>query len=189
MQIFLSLIYQLFIQDFMKIINLILYIFFFLSAVIGCSKVPDGFPQTIPCIVTITDHGKLVEGVFVQIDTIPSRNSLSVTAVTNAQGQAVIQTQLGTFAKPGVPVGKLVMILTKVPEVPDFKSTEELEKMTSEQVIAYRAEMNTRRAKVPLIIPPMLTDVQTSPLIQDVVVGKSIEWNVALEEFKKKKED
>jgi hypothetical protein len=168
----------------MKIINLILYIFFLLPAVIGCSKAPDGFPKTVSCIVTITDRGKPVEGVFVQIDTIPPSDSLSVTAVTDAQGQAVMQTQLGTFAKPGVPVGKLVMILTKVSEVPDFKSTEELEKMTSEQIMAYSAEMDRRRTKIPLIISPVLTDLNTSPLIKDTVAGNSIKWNIALEEFK-----
>jgi hypothetical protein len=152
----------------------------------GCSNVPDGFPDLVPCTVTITDHGTPVEGVFVQIETVPRTDSLSVVGKTDAQGNATIQTQWGTFAKPGVPVGKLVMVLTKVPEVPHFKSAEEREKMTLNQAKVYDAEIKARRAKLPPIIPPALTESRHSPLTMDTVSGKAIQWNVALEEYRKK---
>ncbi|MDR1270621.1 MAG: hypothetical protein LBK82_13950 [Planctomycetaceae bacterium] len=156
------------------------------NLIAGCSNTPDGFPNIVPCVVTITDNGTPVEGVFVQIETVPRIDSLSAVAKTDAQGNAAIQTQLGTFAQSGVPVGKLVMVLTKVPEVPDFKSAEEREKMTYDQAMAYGAEIEARRAKLPLIIPLALTDFQTSSLTRDVVSGNSIRWNVALEEYRKK---
>jgi hypothetical protein len=152
----------------------------------GCSKAPDGFPEVVPCVVTVIDNGTPVEGVFVQIETVPQTSSLSAVAQTDTQGNAVIQTQLGTFAKSGVPIGKLVMVLTKVPDVPDFKSAEEREKMTYDQAMAYSAELEARRAKMPSIIPQALTDSQTSPLTMDAVSGNSIRWNVALEEYRKK---
>ncbi|MDR1271347.1 MAG: hypothetical protein LBK82_17710 [Planctomycetaceae bacterium] len=151
----------------------------------GCSDTPDGFPDVVPCVVTITDNGTPVEGVFVQIETVPRTNNLSVIAKTDKQGNATVQTQLGTFDKLGVPVGKLVMVLKKVPEVPDFKSAEEREKMTRDQAKAYSAEIKARRAKLPPIIPPALTNSQTSPLTIDSVSGNSIRWNVALEEYRK----
>jgi hypothetical protein len=149
----------------------------------GCTRTPDHFPTVIPCTVTITDNGTPVKGVFVQISTVPPTDSLTVSAQTDAQGKAVMQSQLGTFAKPGVPVGKLVMVLTKIPDVPDFKSSEEIDKMTYEQSRAYRAEMKARRAKAKPIIPPTLTAVKTSPLTMDTVSKKSINWNVSLEEY------
>ncbi|MDR2757230.1 MAG: hypothetical protein LBC20_16150 [Planctomycetaceae bacterium] len=152
----------------------------------GCSKVADDFPDVVSCVVTVTDNGSPVEGVFVQIETVPRTNSLAVVAKTDTQGTAVMQTQLGTFSKLGVPVGKLVMVLTKVHKVPDFKSVEEREKMTYLQAKAYSTEMKVRRAKMPLIIPLPLTDSQTSPLTMDAVSGNSIRWNVALEEYRKK---
>jgi hypothetical protein len=158
----------------------------FSGLIIGCSKAPDGFPNLVPCIVTVTDDGTPVEGVFVQIETVPRTDSLSVIALTDTQGNAVMRTQLGTFTKQGVPIGKLVMILTKVPEVPDFKSTEEREKMTYNQIMAYGAEIEARRAKIPPIIPPVLTEFQHSPLTMDTVSGNSIRWNVALEKYRKK---
>jgi hypothetical protein len=154
--------------------------------VVGCSNAPNGFPDLVPCTVTLTDNGVPVEGVFVQIETVPQTNSLSVVAKTDAQGNAVMKTQLGTFAQSGIPVGKLVMVLTKVAEIPDFKSAEEREKMTYDQAMAYGAEMQTRRAKAPPIIPPPLTESQHSPLTMDVVSGKAIQWNVALEDYRKK---
>jgi hypothetical protein len=149
----------------------------------GCSDKPNGFPDIIPCVVTITDNGTPVEGVFVQIETVPPTSSLSVVAQTDTQGNAAIQTQLGTFAKPGVPVGKLVMVLKKLPKVPHFKSAEEREKMTYDQAMAYGAEMKARQDQLPPIIPPALTNSETSPLTMDVVSGKAIQWNVALEEY------
>jgi hypothetical protein len=152
----------------------------------GCSQAPDGFPEVVPCVVTVTDNGTPVEGVFVQIETVPRTNSLSAVAQTDTKGNAVIQTQLGTFTKSGVPVGKLVMVLTKVPDVPDFKSAEEREKMTYDQAMAYGAEIEARRAKLPPIITPALTDSQTSPLTMETVSGNSIRWNIALEEYRKK---
>jgi hypothetical protein len=152
----------------------------------GCSNAPDGFPEVVPCVVTVTDSGIPVEGAFVQIETVPRTDSLAVVAKTDTQGNAAVQTQLGTFAKPGVPVGKLVMVLKKVPDVPHFKSSEELEKMNANQAKAYGAELEARRAKLPPIIPPTLTDPQTSPLTMDAVSGNPIYWNVALEEYRKK---
>jgi hypothetical protein len=151
----------------------------------GCSDNPDGFPKVVPCVVTVTDNGTPVEDVFVQIATVPQTSSLSSVAKTDAHGNAAIQTQLGTFAKPGVPVGKLVMVLKKRPEVPDFKSAEEREKMTFDQAKAYSEEIEARRNKLPPIIPPTLTSSQTSPLTMDAVAGNSIRWNVALEEYRK----
>jgi hypothetical protein len=159
---------------------------FFLGLIVGCSKAPEGFPDLVPCIVTVTDHGTPVEGVIVQIETVPQSDSLAVVAITDAQGRAVMQTQLGTFAQSGVPVGKLVMILTKVPDVPDFKSAEEREKMTYEQAMAYSNEIEARRAKIPPIIPPELNDSQHSPLTLEAVSNNSIKWNVALEDYRKK---
>ncbi|MDR3198607.1 MAG: hypothetical protein LBU34_12135 [Planctomycetaceae bacterium] len=152
----------------------------------GCSDKPDGFPKVVPCVVIVTENGTPVEGVFVQIETVPQTNNLSVVARTDAQGNAAIQTQLRTFAKPGVPVGKLVMVLKKRPEVPDFKSAEERAKMTADQAKAYSAEIEARRAKMPPIIPLALTDSQTSPLTMDTVSGNSIRWNVSLEDYRKK---
>jgi hypothetical protein len=158
----------------------------FSGLIVGCSKAPDGFPEVVPCVVNVIDNGTPVEGVFVQIETVPRTNSLSVVAKTDTQGNAVMQTQLGTFAKLGVPVGKLVMVLTKVPDVPDFKSADEREKMTYDQAMAYGAEIEARRTKIPPIIPPALTDSQTSPLTMNTVSGNSVRWNVTLEDYWKK---
>jgi hypothetical protein len=158
----------------------------FFGLTTGCFKAPDDFPDVVPCIVTVTDNNTPVEGVFVQIETVPRTNSLSVVAQTNSQGNAVIQTQLGTFAKPGVPTGKLVMVLTKIPDVPAFKTKEELEKMSDDQLRAYGTEMQARRSKIPPIIPSELTDTQHSPLTIDAVSGNPVKWNVALEEYRGK---
>jgi hypothetical protein len=159
-------------------------VLFFLTAG-GCSKAPDGFPKTVSCTVTVTDEGKPIEGAFVLIEAVPPTPSLSVSAQTDSQGKAVMQTFLGSYAEWGVPVGKLIMTLQKEPEVVGTKSNAELEKMGYEKAEAYQNELNAKRAKAPKIIPPALRDTANSPLTMDAVAGKSIQWNVKLEEYKK----
>lgn len=151
----------------------------------GCGpRAPEGFPKTTSCTVTITDGDRSMEGVFVQINTVPPTSSLSVVAKTDAQGNAVPQTQLGTYAISGVPVGPLVMTLLKTPQAKDFKSPQELENMNYDQATAYSREMEARRSKLPPIIPPALTVAETSPLTLNAERGKPVNWKVDLSEYK-----
>jgi hypothetical protein len=150
----------------------------------GCnSNIPDGFPAVVPCTVTITDGGKPLADVFVVIETIPPTANISSAAKTDAQGRAVMQTSQGIFSKEGIPVGKIVMTLVKTPVVEDWKSPEELSKMTMEEAMDYSNEKSIRSAKLPPIIPKILTASRTSPLTKDAITNTPINWNVNIAEF------
>lgn len=151
----------------------------------GCEKVPDGFPRTIPCTVTITDEGKPVDGVFIQIDTVPPTSSLSITAKADANGQAMMQTYLGAYGRSGVPTGNLVLSLQKEPVAEHFKSDEERAKMTYDEGMKYGKELKARSDKLPKIVPEALMNSKTSPLKMEAKAGSSIQWNVKLEEYRK----
>ncbi|MDR1383712.1 MAG: hypothetical protein LBJ67_07700 [Planctomycetaceae bacterium] len=152
----------------------------------GCkSNVPEGFPAIVPCTVTVTDSDKPLADVFVVMETVPPTANISSAAKTDAQGKAVMQTSQGNFSKEGVPVGKLVMTLAKTPGVEDWKSQDELQKMTMEESMAYFNEKATRSAKLPAIIPKILTDSKNSPLTKDAVAASPIDWSVNVAEFKK----
>jgi hypothetical protein len=165
-----------------RIFTALLFAAFLLN---GCkSNIPDGFPAVVPCTVTITDGGKPLADVFVIIETIPPTANISSAAKTDAQGRAVMQTSQGIFSKEGIPVGKIVMTLAKTPVVDDWKSPDELSKMTMEESREYSNEKAERSAKLPPIIPKILTDSQTSPLTKDVATNTPINWNVYIAEFK-----
>ena len=153
----------------------------------GCSKAPDGFPKVVPCTVTVTDNGQPVSAASVVVDTVPATPSLSVAAQTNDQGKAEIVTFFGNHSAPGVPVGKLVLTIFKEPEVPDTRTPAEIAQMDTDanKAMAYMAEMEAKRAKLPRIVPVELTDPRTSPLTMDAVSGKPVDWQVKLEEYRK----
>lgn len=132
--------------------------------------------------MTVTDEGKPVAGAMVGINTVPPTPSLSVSGTTGADGKAVLQTYLGTYAAPGVPVGKLVMTVDKEPEVED---TKDRSAMNPTQEEAYQAELDAKQAKLPRIVPPELVDIKKSPLTMDAEAGKPIDWQVKLDEYRK----
>ena len=151
----------------------------------GCSQAPDGFPTVVPCTVTVTDNGQPVSGASVLIDTVPTTPSLSVAAETDNQGKAAMFTFFGGHSAPGVPVGNLVLTIFKEPEVPDMKSTAEIDEMGYEKAQAYMVEIEAKRAKLPRIVPVELTNPKTSPLTIDAAAGKRIDWQVKLEDYRK----
>lgn len=148
----------------------------------GCDSAPDNFPKLAPCTVTVTDGGAPVGGATVIIDTVPPTPSLSISAQTDAAGKAVMTTYLGTYAKPGVPAGKLVMSIEKESKVED---TKDRSAMNPDQEAAYQAELDAQQAKLPKIVPPELVDIKKSPLTMDAEAGKPIDWQVKLDEYRK----
>jgi len=97
----------------------------------------------------------------------------------------VMFTFLGDYSASGVPVGKLVLTIFKEPEVPDMKSGTEIDEMGYEKAQAYMVEIEAKRAKLLRIVPVELTNPKTSPLTMDAAVGKKIDWQVKLEDYRK----
>jgi hypothetical protein len=161
----------------------LLILFLFIS-VIGCSKVLSDFPKVVPCTVTITDNGQPVSGAAVSINTVPPTPSLVVSAQTDEHGKAAMVTIFGNHAEPGVPIGKLVLTVIKEPEVPGRKSAEEIEQMGYDKSRVYLAEIERKRAQMPRIVPVELTHPDKSPITMETV-GKPIDWQVKLEEYRK----
>ncbi|MDR1958252.1 MAG: hypothetical protein LBQ54_04290 [Planctomycetaceae bacterium] len=152
----------------------------------GCvQSVPDGFPEVVPLTVWVTDGEKPLNEVFVVLEMVPSVDGVSIAVQTDATGKAVMQTSIGNFSKAGVPIGKAVMTLIKVPAAEDWKTPEEQSKMTMEESMAYSNEKAARSAKLPLIIPKELTNAKTSPLTKEISAGQPFEWKIDIAEFRK----
>ncbi|MDR1271086.1 MAG: hypothetical protein LBK82_16350 [Planctomycetaceae bacterium] len=151
----------------------------------GCSNAPNGFPKVVPCVVVVTDNGLPIADVFVSIQTVPPTESLSVIAYTDAQGKATMQTVLGTYAKTGIPAGKIVMVLDKSPDIPHTKSETERNNMSPAEGLAYMAKIETEYLKLPNSIPPPLRTANISPLTKDTSSEDVSVWHVKLEEYKK----
>jgi hypothetical protein len=151
----------------------------------GCSNAPNGFPKIVPCTVVVTENNVPVTDVLVSIQTIPPTESLSVIAYTNTEGKATMQTVLGTYAKTGIPMGKVVMALDKSPDIPHTKSEVERNNMSPAEGLAYMEKLEAEYLKLPNIIPPQLRAANTSPLTKDTSSENVSVWHVKLDEYKK----
>lgn len=151
----------------------------------GCAKaVPDGFPPLARCSVTVTDAGTPVAGCVIRILPEPRLDSVVVVGRTDQQGRATLRTSIGSSHRAGVPAGTLRMILIREPAMPHFKSEEEREAMTDRQGDAYMREVTARHAKLPRIVPPVLSSPNTTPLQRRVEPDQSLDWTVDLAEFR-----
>lgn len=161
----------------------------------GCaSRIPEGFPKTVPCTIVVTDDGKPLEGALVVITTVPPSNSLSIAAKTDLAGKAVIRTLRGSYSAPGIPVGKVVMTLNKQAAAPEVKTSEQVEALTPEQIdamtseeqAAYQRRLDAETAKLPRLVPEKLTRSDMSPLTRDIAEGQAVEWIVDIAEYRKR---
>jgi hypothetical protein len=107
---------------------------FFLTSEIGCKnstqQKPEGFPELIPCEITIQFNGKPLAGASVVLQPIAGKTSDSwtISGTTNEAGIAQMQTY-GNFI--GVPEGEYIVLVAKseVSIAPPNASAEERDRI------------------------------------------------------------
>jgi hypothetical protein len=159
-----------------------------MAVVSGCgSGVPADFPKVTKCTITVTEGGKPIEGIYVQIIPQQEINSLSVVGRTDASGKAVIYSHLGTYQKVGIPLGSSTVTLNKQREQEHFKSEAEREAMGQDivKLDAYNAELKQRMAKLPPLVPPVLTKKASTPLKIDAQIDQPVELMINLDDYRK----
>ncbi|MDR2704708.1 MAG: hypothetical protein LBC02_02910 [Planctomycetaceae bacterium] len=159
-----------------------------MAVVSGCgSGVPADFPKVTKCTITVTENGKPIEGVYVQVIPQQEVNSLSIVGRTDASGKAVIYSYLGTYQKVGVPLGSSSVTLNKQREPEHFKSEAEREAMGQDivKLDAYNAELKQRMTKLPPLVPPALTKKTSTPLKIDAQIDQPVELMINLDDYRK----
>ena len=152
----------------------------------GCGQaIPEGFPKTTPCTIIVTDNGQPLEGVSVMISTEPPMSSLSIAAKTDDAGKAVLQTFQGSYSTTGIPVGNVVLTLVKRAVVEETKTQEQVEAMSPRELEQYQRERDANTAKLPKVIPDILSNPATSPLKKEIIVNQATEWVVDIAEYRK----
>ena len=152
---------------------------------VGCSGgAPKGFPQVIPCTVTVLDGTTPIADVEVTLQATSASSGMVFFGKTDASGVCKVGTSYANYFKEGVPAGNYKVILAKEPFVEEMKTREEQEAMTTKaEVDAYRKQMQAKRDALPRVIPVSLTTNGTTPLTLDVS-GKRAELTVNVGEHK-----
>lgn len=137
-----------------------------LSAV-GCDlKAPKGFPNTVPFTVIVTSESKPVADAVVQLISKDSKNALSVTGRTGADGTAAVQTIQGSYTRPGAPVGSYTVTVSKEVNVSSMTTVER--DGSQDKAMAYAAEVRRLQEENPSEVPRFMNGAELSPITADV---------------------
>jgi hypothetical protein len=137
-----------------------------LLLLVGCNGgKPAGFPKTAPCEITVLKNGTPQPGVEVLLALQPNGNgALVVSANTDSNGKAELQTRWARYVRKGVPLGTSKITLVKHANLPDDGMTDEkLARMSPKEALAYEKK---RTAEIDALreVPKQLSSPKTTPL-------------------------
>lgn len=157
-------------------------------AIVGCSRRPADMPALFPCSVTVVNRGVAIPGAQVQL--VQGRDGTTLAAVpisivgeTKANGVAILHTnRLGArYQEKGVPAGTYLVSVEKLPEWDGRKSAEDMQRMTSDQVMAYLKVFEEAVEKLPRDVPKALSRHKKQPL--EVVAGQGAALTIDVAQF------
>jgi len=121
----------------------------FVVAGCGGKPVPPDFPSKLtPTTVTLVKDGKPIDGAAVSLMTETPTPYL-VSAVTNSNGLAALETQINVYTRPGVPAGTYKVLISKEiqPQTSEPSPQEEIE-LGAEKVKAIRAQIAKEKEEI-----------------------------------------
>jgi hypothetical protein len=147
----------------------------------GCGgvPVPQNFPETSPCQITVTNGTSPLAEVTVNLfPNVPLPN-IVLEGVTNSSGIASMRTKQGDYSPEGIPNGEYKFRIVEVFDtgIPPLLLDEQL-KLTPPQREARRKEINSKTDSL-RTIPKKLTSITTTPLKLTVSGETSLEIDVS----------
>jgi len=136
-------------------------------AVFGCNGAPQGFPQVIPCKITILKENVPLPEVTVKF--ISDGNKEWLAAGTSDQSGVVeVHTLLGDYMRKGAPPGKHKIILSQVSQVKSPYTQQQLFDMSpaEKETEKLRREKEIEESRS---FPVEFEKAATTPLFIDVV--------------------
>lgn len=142
------------------------------AAFVGCGKAaPEGFPELQPFTVKVVDGGKGIEGVQVSLANLDPKGVGSVAGKTNSSGVATMKTTFKNHTADGAPTGEFRVICIKDPVVEDWKTDDEIAKMSPGEREAYGKEKDAKRDEMPREVPKTLSLYDQTPVQTTVSAG------------------
>lgn len=82
---------------------------------------PKGMPELLPCSISVTFGGNVIEGVMVSLIPIESNSDWKPSGTTDKNGTAILSTSYGF---KGVPAGKYTVAFVRVVENPNYNEND-----------------------------------------------------------------
>jgi len=141
-----------------------------LCFVIGCqnSNAPKDFPKTFPVKVVVKDGDIPLDNATILLYAQNITGSWASSGITNAKGVADLVTNQGSYMAKGVPAGSYKVVLNKPQKAPSELPAEEVGLMSYDEQIAYSRKISEELARIPALIPRVLTYPKETPLTLEV---------------------
>ncbi|MDR0609329.1 MAG: hypothetical protein LBG58_04410 [Planctomycetaceae bacterium] len=147
--------------------DIVAVMFLFVFAIqTGCrQKLPDGFPAKLVSFeVKLTHNGSPLQGVTVSLILTGGNSPYLVRGNTDSNGVAKMETVMNVFSQSGSTSGTYNAVITHTPTPPSTISDNELDKMSSDEMIAYRKKIEAEIAAMPHPVPQEWGNIKTTPI-------------------------
>lgn len=110
----------------------------FVLSVSGCGTgAPPGFPQVVPCEVSILKDGVPLPQVTVLFVSDGGAKEWFVSGETDVSGVTTVYTSINNYSQKGAPEGTYKITLSQIPQVENDKSQQELFDMSPAEKAEY----------------------------------------------------
>jgi len=136
-----------------------------ISTLSGCnSKRPTGFPELVSYTLQVGKNGQPVQDASVNLVPEKTGQEWTVGGATNDKGLVVFYTHMNAYMEKGVPEGKYKVTISKIPDVPERLSKQEMDKLSKEEFVEYTARLQKAMDAAPKEVPSILSSRSNTPL-------------------------
>jgi hypothetical protein len=144
----------------------------------GCNRHPTDVPELFACHVTVKNGLVPIQGATVTLGLEEGSSMWSSGGVTDSSGLTVIKTMRLDWQGQGVPAGKYIVTIFKLPDVSSLPKRPQTESL--EELDRYKEEFETKYKALPLEIPEKFGDFGTSPFRITVKNGETNTLDILL---------
>jgi hypothetical protein len=140
---------------------------------IGCGpKKPNGFPDLVPCHVSVTKDGKPIDKTTLTLVPISNGGEWISSGFTNSGGSAEISTMLSSYVLKGAPEGEFKVFLSRPIEIALKVSQEDAMNLSAAERDKLTKETD-RLMEEARVIPEKLESIVTTPVKITVTKGET----------------
>jgi hypothetical protein len=150
-----------------RLFLLLLFVIFSWS----CNRHPADVPELFDCRVTVKNGSVPIQGATVTLGLEEGSSMWSSGGVTDSSGFAVIKTMRLDWQGQGVPAGKYIVTIFKLPDVSSLPKRPKTE--SQGELDRYKKEFEAKYKALPLEVPEKFGDFGTSPFRITVKSGET----------------
>ena len=137
----------------------------------GCDRAPQGFPQVVPCTITVVKGDTPLPEVTLMF-VAEGGNAWFTAANSDKSGIAECRTFLGDYSRSGAPAGKYKVTLSQLPQVTPQFTQQQLFDMSPQEKAAEQQRMKKLLAES-RSFPVAFESAATTPVVIEVEQPKS----------------